>query len=383
MKNRIKILLLDAEARSTLAILRSIGKNYDFELYVAGRKNDDICRFSKYAKKFFLYEDPLDSKNEFINSLELIIKENNIDYIFPCSDLTFYPICESDFYDAYKDKLIAPDSEKYLITFDKKRMNEVAQKCDVLVPKEYERDALVYPCVIKPRQSRFYINDKMVHGFREFVKDEKEANDFFIAIKNMDNDPLIQEIVEGSGNGVFLASKDGEIFATFSHERIREVPPGGGASTLRKATVVNNKLLKSASQLIYELKWSGIAMVEFKGDYFIEINGRPWGSMDLAISSGVDFPSMMIEMFVNKKDISELKSIFNSNYDENHLSKWIEGEFEYINYLKKLNKVTLWDKIKIIILPFRNVSYDTFKLIDPLPFVYVMSKKVARKVLRK
>lgn len=383
MKNKIKILLLDAEARSTLSILRSIGKNYNFELYVAGRNKGDICRFSKYTKKFFLYEDPLNSKDQFLNSLESIIKENNIDYIFPCSDLTFYPICESDFYSTYKDRLIAPDREKYLITFDKRKMNEVTQKCNVLVPKEYERDALVYPCVIKPRQSRFYINDKMVHGFRKFVNDEKEANDFFKAIKNIDNDPLIQEVVKGSGNGIFLASKDGKIFATFAHERIREVPPGGGASTLRKATVVDYKLLESASKLIHELKWSGIAMVEFKGDYFMEINGRPWGSMDLAVSSGVDFPSMMIEMFVNKKDISELKLMFNSKYDENHLSKWIEGEFEYISYLKKSNKVTLWTKIKIITLPFKNVSYDTFKLSDPLPFIYIMVKKIVRKVLKK
>lgn len=380
MKNRI--LFLDGEARSTLSIIRSIGKNYNFDIYVAGRNKNDICRFSKHTKKFLIYQDPLKSKIEFLESLESMVLENKIDFIFPCSDLTLYPICDSNFYDKYNSKLIAPSKESYLITFDKRKMNEIAKKSDVLIPKDYELDRITFPCVIKPRQSRFYINDTMVHGFREFINDRQEADLFFESIKNMDTTPLIQEVIQGEGNGVFVAAKDGEIFGSFAHERIREVPPGGGASTLRKAANIDNELFDSAQKLISELKWSGIAMVEFKGKYFMEINGRPWGSMDLAVSSGVNFPSMMIETFVNSKNIDELKKQFDNPYDKNHYAKWIEGEFEYIKYLEKKQKVSLIEKLKILCLPFKNTSYDTFKLTDPLPFLYLLLKKIVKKVVR-
>ena len=285
MKNRI--LFLDAEARSTLSIIRSVGKNYNFDIYVAGRNKNDICRFSKYTKKFLMYHDPLNSKEQFLESLESIVLKNQIDFIFPCSDLTLYPICNSYFYNKYSKKLIAPSKESYLITFDKRKMNEIAMKSDVLIPEDYEIETIRFPCVIKPRQSRFYINDTMVHGFRKFVNNEQEANIFLDSIKNIDTIPLIQEVIEGEGNGVFVAAKNGEIFASFAHERIREVPPGGAASTLRKASEIDEELLSSAKKLISELSWNGIAMVEFKGKYFMEINGRPWGSMDLAVSSGV------------------------------------------------------------------------------------------------
>ncbi len=380
MKNRI--LFLDAEARSTLSIIRSVGKNYNFDIYVAGRNNNDICRFSKYTKKFLRYSDPLESKKQFLNSLELIVLENEIDFIFPCSDLTLYPICDSYFYNKYSQKLIAPSKESYLITFDKRKMNEIALKSGVLVPKDYKIETVQFPCVIKPRQSRFYVNDTMVHGFREFVNNEQEANIFLDSIKNIDTTPLIQEVIEGEGNGIFIAAKDGEIFSSFAHERIREVPPGGGASTLRKSSKIDKELFDYTKKLISNLKWDGIAMVEFKGKYFMEINGRPWGSMDLAVSSGVDFPSMMIEIFVNNKNIDELKKQFDKSYDTNHHAKWIEGEFEYINYLEKKQKVSLIEKLKILCLPFKNTSYDTFKLTDPLPFLYLLFKKIAKKVLR-
>ena len=48
-------------------------------------------------------------------------------------------------------------------------------------------------------------------------------------------------------------------------------------------------------ELLDELNWHGVAMVEFKvtedgTPYLMEINTRFWGSLQLAIDAGVDFP---------------------------------------------------------------------------------------------
>jgi hypothetical protein len=50
------------------------------------------------------------------------------------------------------------------------------------------------------------------------------------------------------------------------------------------------------------LEWTGLAMVEFKvgedGPKLMEINGRVWGSLPLAVKSGVDFPARMAELYL-------------------------------------------------------------------------------------
>jgi predicted ATP-grasp superfamily ATP-dependent carboligase len=54
-----------------------------------------------------------------------------------------------------------------------------------------------------------------------------------------------------------------------------------------------------ATRLLDAIGWHGVAMVEFKNDErdavpkLMEINGRLWGSLQLAIDAGVDFPALI------------------------------------------------------------------------------------------
>jgi predicted ATP-grasp superfamily ATP-dependent carboligase len=56
------------------------------------------------------------------------------------------------------------------------------------------------------------------------------------------------------------------------------------------------RLREWSEQLLGALRWHGVAMVEFKWDEvrgtasLMEINGRFWGSLALALSAGMDFP---------------------------------------------------------------------------------------------
>ena len=55
-------------------------------------------------------------------------------------------------------------------------------------------------------------------------------------------------------------------------------------------------LAEQAVALLRKLNWEGVAMVEFKRDraeqrsVLMEVNGRYWGSLPLAIGAGIDFP---------------------------------------------------------------------------------------------
>jgi predicted ATP-grasp superfamily ATP-dependent carboligase len=85
------------------------------------------------------------------------------------------------------------------------------------------------------------------------------------------------------------------------HRREREFPVTGGAS-IAAESVYDEKLKDVGKKLLDALSWHGVAMVEFKLDEadnqfkLMEINPKFWGSLDLAIAAGVDFPYDLARM---------------------------------------------------------------------------------------
>ena len=52
----------------------------------------------------------------------------------------------------------------------------------------------------------------------------------------------------------------------FTHRRVREKPPWGGVSTLCEVAPPDPALVEHARRLMEALRWTGVAMVEFKYD---------------------------------------------------------------------------------------------------------------------
>jgi predicted ATP-grasp superfamily ATP-dependent carboligase len=112
---------------------------------------------------------------------------------------------------------------------------------------------------------------------------------------------LVQQRVVGPGVGIFLLVWDGRCVATFAHQRLREKPPSGGVSVYAESIPADPALVERSARLLRDLGWQGVAMVEYKIDaatgtpYLMEINGRFWGSLQLAIDAGVDFPALLVD----------------------------------------------------------------------------------------
>ena len=107
--------------------------------------------------------------------------------------------------------------------------------------------------------------------------------------------PQIEEYVNGEGYGCSVLYSKGKFITHFTHRRLRDKIETGGTSTYREAAV--HKGIEAATKAIFNsLGWNGLAMCEFKvcpdtgRFWFIEINPRMWGSISLAIESGVQFP---------------------------------------------------------------------------------------------
>jgi predicted ATP-grasp superfamily ATP-dependent carboligase len=147
---------------------------------------------------------------------------------------------------------------------------------------------------------------------------------------------LLQEEVVGPGIGIFVVMHRGEVSAAFAHRRIREKPPWGGVSVLRESIALDPRLLTLSVELLRRFELEGAAMVEYKVDratgnpYIMEINGRFWGSLQLAIDAGVDFPAVLVASVLGSAVAPAPR------YKEGIRSRWFWGDVD--NLLIRLRR---------------------------------------------
>lgn len=268
---------------------------------------------SKHCKASLTYPDPKVDPAGFSKTILDLVHEHQIDLVIPVTDEAILPL------DAIRDQfppscqIAMSDSTSLSIAADKQLTVELAQKLEI--PTPYGRhvqsideatkvaDALGYPVVVKPVNSRQNEKDH-IKSFRvSYASSRTQLREQFAQIDDSQG-VIIQRRVEGAGCGVEVLAENGHIRAAFQHERIREVPLTGGVSSMRVSRKVDPKLLEYTTRLIRALRWNGLAMVEFKvgpdGPWLMEINGRIWGSIPLAISSGMNFPVKLVHLYENR-----------------------------------------------------------------------------------
>ena len=100
---------------------------------------------------------------------------------------------------------------------------------------------------------------------------------------------------------------DGELKAAMCHRRLREKPPWGGVSVFSETIPMDHGLVQESFALLKAMGWQGVAMVEFKTDRrdgdakLMEVNGRFWGSLQLAIDAGMNFPLLLCRAVTGEK----------------------------------------------------------------------------------
>ena len=124
------------------------------------------------------------------------------------------------------------------------------------------------------------------------------------------------------------------------------------------------------------LDWEGVAMVECKHDpltdryYVMEINPRFWGSLQLAVDAGVDFPRLLVECALGGSPPPV------TNYRAGIRSRWGWGEVDFIYLSTKLRPLgrgalAAWLSAVGEVLPWslRRDRAEILRWSDPLPAV--------------
>jgi hypothetical protein len=110
---------------------------------------------------------------------------------------------------------------------------------------------------------------------------------------------IAQPLITGTGEGVFgFATEDG-VTALSAHRRIRMMNPRGSGSSACRSIPVADELVAPVRDFIAKTEWRGMFMIELLRDdrdrpWFMELNGRAWGSMALACSRGFAYPAWAV-----------------------------------------------------------------------------------------
>jgi hypothetical protein len=86
-----------------------------------------------------------------------------------------------------------------------------------------------------------------------------------------------------------------------AHRRVRMMSPYGSGSSACVPAPIDDALREPAEALVRNVGWNGIFMIELLREesngqpWFIELNGRSWGSMALSRRMGYEYPAWAIE----------------------------------------------------------------------------------------
>jgi len=284
-------------------------------------------------------------------------------------------------------KLALPSHESVMNALNKGNTLKMGEGIGIPTPQTFQARNIAevkdistkiqYPAVIKPKWSIVWKqNAKALYSRPSYVNSASELLSTYAKIDENFPAPLIQEYVPGYNISVALMFDRGEPKAACFIRVYRTMPITGGASVLRESIPPDPTLLRYASNLLKSMHWHGIAEVEFRVDSrdstpkLMEINPRFWGSMNVAIESGVYFPHLLY--LITKGE--QIRPVFNYkigvkfrqlNLDFQNLGLTLKGEPKLINTKSpnKLNAV-----LRFLKFYEKNMHYDGFTLFDPLPF---------------
>ena len=305
-----RVLVTDAGRGSAVAVIRSLGR---LGWTVAAADVDPRAPglHSRYTSQKMIYPDPLEDANATARAFARYIERHEIDLVIPVTDEAILPLQSIRAELPDRVKLAMASDAALAVAGDKIATLELAQRLGVRVPEsviirtgDVDRAArLGWPVVVKPARSRLLTPAGRIT--RHVVSYAGSVDELSAAAAAAGAPALAQEYVAGVGHGVELLLREGELVAAFQHRRIREVPITGGASSCRESVPLDPDLLEQALVLLRSLEWTGVAMVEFRvganGSRRMEVNGRIWGSLPLAVRAGVDFPALLAAVHLDRE----------------------------------------------------------------------------------
>jgi len=333
------VIVTDGEQRAALAVVRSLGAA-GYRCIVTSSFRLSIAGGSRFAARMATVPNALERPTEFADAIIALAAAEEAAVVLPITEqslLAILPVRAR----LFPAIVPFPDAAAFSAVTDKERLLKEASRLGIAIPSQeilsdidavssIDTSRLRYPIVIKPARSVGERAGVRARFSVAYAADAAELQRRLRALPPAAFPLLLQQRVVGPGMGIFVLLWDGKLKAQFAHERLCEKPPSGGVSVYRESVAIDEELRDRSLALLERFGWCGVAMVEYKRDsatgqpYLMEVNGRFWGSLQLAIDSGVDFPRLLVDCVLGERN-QEMP-----NYRVGVRSRWWWGQIDHL-----------------------------------------------------
>lgn len=306
----MKILITDGHLKATLSAVRSLGRR-SLEVHTTqDRPGITLCSLSAFNQKSHILPQYEEEERFDVQFLELLTREK-YDYLLPASEGALKRVSLNRDSIGRLTRVDLPPQASVDLVLSKVGLLDFAKKIQIPIPDTvffYKSDPIVkildtlsFPIVAKVGGMR---------GAYNRVRYISNVEELKSCLSSFDSDEAIifQEYINGVGYGVFSLFEGGKSLLCQAHQRIWEYPITGGPSVF--AQTVDEPVAKElGTRLLEHLNWNGLAMVEFKKSWIdnqyklMEVNPRLWGSLDLSIAAGANFPYLV--MRADRSDLAK------------------------------------------------------------------------------
>lgn len=377
------VLITDGHELAGLGAARSLGRAGHVVSVAVPQGIDAPVGKSRYVARVIASPNPWVDQPAYRQFLQIEAPKHDV--LLPISEAAILATAACR-HDLGRTLLLLPSDASLRYTLSKYHATRAAQAAGLAVPQtvflsdgNWPADLLPlvdslaglgYPLLIK-HDNCLLPSGQYVRGKTERVDSPLQARALLAELRALGAQVIAQKPIPGHGAGVFLLRHGQKTLLRFAHERLHEVPYTGGVSSLRMSCH-DEKLVAQSERFLAALDYQGVAMCEFRktpsGEpLFLEINGRLWGSLALALHCGVDFPRTLLLAMQGMPVPAQ------SDYPDGlRCRNLLPGEVSHLASLWRAKDVSLSDKLvaaaKQVLLTFDpQIRHDHFWFDDPEP----------------
>ena len=375
LKNKIAVLIPDAETFAFPYVLNCMSHLNEIKLYVISTRKDFPLRYSRHVHRFIFYPEQSDVK-DWINFINKVTVEQSIDVIMPIYETGIKIIIEHQtLLGPNINKLVPlPSLQDFITASNKALLAEHLTQIGISVPKTVPLSSNVledkanlnlnFPILAKPLKSgsgRGIVKFKDFDSFRAYFKE-----------KGIGKSYILQEFIEGSDYGCNVICYKGDILAYTIQKGNLWNPSKPYSAQIGLDFIYDEKLYQTVKILMKSLNWNGVAdldlLYEEERDifYIVEINPRFWATLTAALMAGINYPYLLILMTLGN-EISPQK-------------------YKHIPYVSLKGLKQSLRKENTLLGKARFIWQSTplkYRLDDPIPIAYEYYLKFKKSVISK
>ena len=258
---------------------------------------------------------PLHPVGDFVDSVAEAVKDGGYDVVFGAGEAEVLALSAAR--DAVPAIVPYAPHDVVVRALDKEALMRAAAGVGIAVPDVVDPDTIAdetTPVVVKARMhARPDLPDSPPRIDTNVIVGRSAVHRRVAQIRAAGGDPQVQAFHEGRLIAYAAVRGPAGVVARSHQQASRIWPPGAGASCRAVTVVGNPEFTARCDALLAALDWFGLVELQFLlgadgVPRLIDLNGRFYGSLSLAVAAGANLPAVWADLAVGREPARPLRA---------------------------------------------------------------------------